>query len=338
MGAWIETWLEGSRWWYSRSRTLYGCVDWNFNWVKVKDDIIVAPYMGAWIETLRRTACQWRLTSHPIWVRGLKHRHYCISHVPCSRTLYGCVDWNLMIIIMVWNGTCRTLYGCVDWNQHQHGHSDSEFVAPYMGAWIETCKRIRSSRHKNVAPYMGAWIETLKATECQCRLTRRTLYGCVDWNPLVTLIIMDVFVAPYMDAWIETTCACEDRSHDSSHPIWVRRLKPGHQNYKAMSSTIIPLVPSSFALRYISIMPPLCLRYTSVIPPLCLRFVNGGRSSSLRRMIEFTTKDERRTNEGTTEKEILYQQQTLWRYKATTNSVANVNIGIGINPKSNFDR
>ena len=82
-------------------------------------------------------------------------------------------------------------------------------------------------------------------------------------------------------------------------------------NYKAMSSTIIPLVPSSFALRYISIMPPLCLRYTSVIPPLCLRFVNGGRSSSLRRMIEFTTKDERRTNEGTTEKEILYQQQTL---------------------------
>ena len=82
-------------------------------------------------------------------------------------------------------------------------------------------------------------------------------------------------------------------------------------NYKAMSSTIIPLVPSSFALRYISIMLSLCLRYTFVIPSLCLRFVNGGRSSSQRRMIEFTTKDERRTNEGTTEKEMLYQQQTL---------------------------
>ena len=122
---------------------------------------------------------------------------------------------------------------------------------------------------------------------------------------------MDVFVAPYMDAWIETTCACENRSHDSSHPIWVRRLKPGHQNYKAISSTINPLVPSTFALRYISIMLSLYLRYASVIPPLCLRFVNGGRSSSQRRMIEFTTKDERRTNEGTTEKEMLYQQQTL---------------------------
>ena len=114
------------------------------------------------------------------------------------------------------------------------------------------------------------------------------------------------------------------------------RWMDDNKNYKAMSSTIIPLVPSSFALRFISIMLSLCLRYTSVMPSLCLRFVNGGRSSSQRRMIEFTTKDERRTNEGTTEKEILYQQQTLWRYKATTNIVANVNIGIGINKKSIF--
>ena len=70
-----------------------------------------------------------------------------------------------------------------------------------------------------------------------------------------------------------------------------------------MSSTIIPLVPSSFALRYIYIMLSLYLRYASVIPPLCLRFVNVGRSSSLRRQIEFTTEDERITNEGTTERE-----------------------------------
>ena len=39
------------------------------------------------------------------------------------------------------------------------------------------------------------------------------------------------------------------------------------------------------------------------MPPLCLRFVNVGRSSSLRRQIEFTTEDERITNEGTTERE-----------------------------------
>ena len=39
------------------------------------------------------------------------------------------------------------------------------------------------------------------------------------------------------------------------------------------------------------------------MPPLYLRFVNVGRSSSLRRQIEFTTEDERITNEGTTERE-----------------------------------
>ena len=133
---------------------------------------------------------------------------------------------------------------------------------------------------------MGAWIETR---------------GVALDNRLKT-------VAPYMGAWIETPPLGCLPCIMLSHPIWVRRLKPGHQNYKAISSTIIPLVPSTFALRYISIMLSLYLRYASAIPPLCLRFVNGGRSSSQRRMIEFTTKDERRTNEGTTEKELLYQQ------------------------------
>ena len=52
-----------------------------------------------------------------------------------------------------------------------------------------------------------------------------------------------------------------------------------------------------FALRYAFVIPPLCLRYTSVMPSLCHRFVNGGRSSSQRRQIEFTTEDERRMNE-----------------------------------------
>lgn len=77
------------------------------------------------------------------------------------------------------------------------------------------------------------------------------------------------------------------------------------ENYKAINSTIIPLVPSSFALRYISVMVSLYLRYTSVIPPLCLRYAfasltkvdrvhYGGRSSSLRRMNEERTKEQRR--------------------------------------------
>ena len=34
--------------------------------------IDVAPYVGAWIETLSVTASSNLLVSHPMWVRGLK--------------------------------------------------------------------------------------------------------------------------------------------------------------------------------------------------------------------------------------------------------------------------
>ena len=35
---------------------------------------IVAPYMGAWIETFALCASFAAAVSHPIWVRGLKQR------------------------------------------------------------------------------------------------------------------------------------------------------------------------------------------------------------------------------------------------------------------------
>ena len=57
------------------------------------------------------------------------------------------------------------------------------------------------------------------------------------------------------------------------------------------------VVASLFALCFISVCSPLCFRYTFVMPSLCHRFVNGGKSSSQRRQIEFTTEDERRMNE-----------------------------------------
>ena len=121
MGAWIEispffivkcffpshpTWVRGLKWvTLSKekkdvSRTLHGCVDWNWN-VKLNKVILfsrtlhgcvdwncfrlvieflskkVAPYMGAWIE-------MW-LISPPKSTSG-------------CRTLHGCVDWNSVYI------------------------------------------------------------------------------------------------------------------------------------------------------------------------------------------------------------------------------------------------
>ena len=72
----------------------------------------------------------------------------------------------------------------------------------------------------------------------------------------------------------------------------------------ALNIDVNTLVPSSFALRYFSVIPSLYLSYASIIPPLYIRFVNEGRSSSQRRMIEFTTVDERRTNEEPTKEYI----------------------------------
>ena len=54
------------------------------------------------------------------------------------------------------------------------------FVAPYVGAWIETFLRLASLSISWVAPYVGAWIETLIREDCSNKELRRTLCGCVD--------------------------------------------------------------------------------------------------------------------------------------------------------------
>ena len=55
-------------------------------------------------------------------------------------------------------------------------------VAPYVGAWIETIKKVWSRYKLLVAPYVGAWIET-KVSEGMNNICE---------------------VAPYVGAWIET--------------------------------------------------------------------------------------------------------------------------------------
>ena len=39
--------------------------------------------------------------------------------------------------------------------------NDIYYVAPYVGAWIETKMGIEKAMEATVAPYVGAWIETL---------------------------------------------------------------------------------------------------------------------------------------------------------------------------------
>ena len=77
--------------------------------------------------------------SHPTWVRGLKPTAKDMTMKVCSR---------------------RTLRGCVDWNSTAELSALATFVAPYVGAWIETRAALSTLWLEIVAPYVGAWIET----------------------------------------------------------------------------------------------------------------------------------------------------------------------------------
>ena len=100
------------------------------------------------------------------------------------------------------------------------------FVAPYMGAWIETRQSLPVRRQKIVAPYMGAWIETLScdlflSPPASLPIWERGLKLQHVQQPGVRRVSLPIWerglklawrplsepyrpVAPYMGAWIET--------------------------------------------------------------------------------------------------------------------------------------
>ena len=78
-------------------------------------------------------------------------------------------------------------------------------VAPYVGAWIETCCNLFSHCCVFVAPYVGAWIETYAV-----RATFESLKSHPMWVRGLKLSCSSYDrvkqkVAPYVGAWIETT-------------------------------------------------------------------------------------------------------------------------------------
>ena len=87
------------------------------------------------------------------------------------------------------------------------GHPNSKqvpFVAPYVGAWIETAiSRLMYNNVNNVAPYVGAWIETYLFV-----LGYETLQSHPMWVRGLKLNIL-----------------LDSLRYVESHPMWVRGLK-----------------------------------------------------------------------------------------------------------------
>ena len=97
MGAWIETVI----------------IIWNI----LKS--LVAPYVGAWIETVLQDQQAELAKSHPTWVRGLKPA-FSVVHLP---DIQSHPTW---------------VRGLKQFNHYDI--KKQKEVAPYVGAWIETGK------------------------------------------------------------------------------------------------------------------------------------------------------------------------------------------------------
>ena len=126
---------------------------------------MVAPRVGAWIETtsagetdheltsplawgrgskpLRQEAIAINVESPLAWGRGSKRDHRC-SPVP---------HYSVAPRVGAWIETITALL-----------HIEATRVAPRVGAWIETSSAPSSSGTRSVAPRVGAWIETVAAT------------------------------------------------------------------------------------------------------------------------------------------------------------------------------
>ena len=108
----------------------------------------VAPRVGAWIETATHIGQFLDMMSHPVWVRGLKP----LSVLFTSILRPSHPVWVRGLKLSAPHLLYKPLY-----------------VAPRVGAWIETAALDISPNDSEVAPRVGAWIETIfprKSSKC----------------------------------------------------------------------------------------------------------------------------------------------------------------------------
>ena len=100
---------------------------------------IVAPRVGAWIETVESSCATKSFMSRPAWARGLK--------LPAAG---GGVDAS---------GVAPRVGAWIETLLHAGRYVPGQ-VAPRVGAWIETALLLSLGAWLLVAPRVGAWIET----------------------------------------------------------------------------------------------------------------------------------------------------------------------------------
>jgi len=117
-----------------------------------------------------------------------------------------------------------------------------KYVAPRVGAWIETDFLTICFRPDWVAPRVGAWIETLSFGN-QYLFTRvAPRVGAWIETQILVFLVAVFTVAPRVGAWIETQRfrLCSDVL--KSRPAWARGLKQSKGLGSSYLSQVAPRV------------------------------------------------------------------------------------------------
>jgi len=99
------------------------------------------------------------------------------------------------------------------------------FIAPRVGAWIETCSKPNLLSGSHIAPRVGAWIET---KICLCFASGYSIAPRVGaWIETLKDLLetLDKAIAPRVGAWIETGYFKATAGQERSLPAWERGLK-----------------------------------------------------------------------------------------------------------------
>ena len=184
MGVWIEIQQQGWNWSsYIRSLPSWEC-GLKYHISKyVCHDNLVTPFVGVWIEMIKRKLLLHIMKSLPSWECGLKSANVFdviadyghslrgsvdwnfelkkYTALQIGHSLRGSVDWNLWAQSRLWTESCHSLRGSVDWNRRHF-------------AILRACNRhsLRGSVDWNL--YYGKGMVD--------ELTGHSLRGSVDWN------------------------------------------------------------------------------------------------------------------------------------------------------------
>ena len=147
---------------------------------RVVEDTVVAPYVGAWIETDYIDLAKSVYNVAPYvgaWIETIMS----VKDNPITSVAPYVGAW-IETFINVWRAIESMSHPT--WVRGLKLESEkvlkADSVAPYVGAWIETKRGDRYCRKCGVAPYVGAWIETLTLFKDAIERLSRTLRGCVD--------------------------------------------------------------------------------------------------------------------------------------------------------------